>query len=149
MTASVKPAPLYSPMNYDSRWMLPCHAYLSLVITIPNVTIIAENKHNLLLCHCSDLSADTSIICLLFYSFSFVAISNWHTHTVSTRHRATERDFISLNREGVKSGLVTAKELHQYRATHDIRRQPATREGFRRSAPPRMTPDASLGVTNR
>ncbi|XP_056601832.1 cilia- and flagella-associated protein 77 [Triplophysa dalaica] len=77
------------------------------------------------------------------------AISNWHSHTVSTRHRATGRDFISLNREGVKSGLVTAKELHQYRATHDIRCQPATREGYRRSAPPCMTPDASFGVTNR
>uniref|UniRef100_UPI003F4FA18B cilia- and flagella-associated protein 77 isoform 2 n=1 Tax=Danio rerio TaxID=7955 RepID=UPI003F4FA18B len=77
------------------------------------------------------------------------AISNWHTHTMSTTHRAAERDFIALNREGVKSGLVTAKELHQYRATHDIRRKPLTREGFRRSAPPRLSPDDSFFVSNR
>uniref|UniRef100_A0A671QVN7 Cilia and flagella associated protein 77 n=1 Tax=Sinocyclocheilus anshuiensis TaxID=1608454 RepID=A0A671QVN7_9TELE len=51
-------------------------------------------------------------------------ISSWHTHTMSTRNREAERDFIALNREGVKSGLVTAKELQQYRATHDIQRQP-------------------------
>ncbi|XP_077096880.1 cilia- and flagella-associated protein 77 isoform X1 [Siphateles boraxobius] len=77
------------------------------------------------------------------------AISNWHIHTMSTRNRVAERDFIGLNREGVKSGLVTAKELQQYRATHDIRRQPLTREGFRRSAPPRIPPDASFGISNR
>uniref|UniRef100_A0A8C2Q7R4 Cilia and flagella associated protein 77 n=1 Tax=Cyprinus carpio TaxID=7962 RepID=A0A8C2Q7R4_CYPCA len=77
------------------------------------------------------------------------AISSWHTHTMSTRNREAERDFIALNREGVKSGLVTAKELHQYRATHDIRRQPLTREGFRRSAPARIPADASFGITNR
>ncbi|RXN10400.1 cilia- and flagella-associated 77 [Labeo rohita] len=77
------------------------------------------------------------------------AISSWHTHTMSTRNREAERDFIALNREGVKSGLVTAKELHQYRATHDIRRQPLTREGFRRSAPARIPADASFGISNR
>uniref|UniRef100_A0A8C2GIL4 Cilia and flagella associated protein 77 n=1 Tax=Cyprinus carpio TaxID=7962 RepID=A0A8C2GIL4_CYPCA len=77
------------------------------------------------------------------------AISSWHSHTMSTRNREAERDFIALNREGVKSGLVTAKELHQYRATHDIRQQPLTREGFRRSAPARIPPDASFGITNR
>uniref|UniRef100_A0A672KQN6 Cilia and flagella associated protein 77 n=1 Tax=Sinocyclocheilus grahami TaxID=75366 RepID=A0A672KQN6_SINGR len=81
--------------------------------------------------------------------FHFIAISSWHTHTMSTRNMEAERDFIALNREGVKSGLVTAKELQQYRATHDIRRQPLTREGFHRSAPDRIPADASFGVTNR
>lgn len=97
-----------------------------------------------LICFCA--------ICNFYSKISlspFVAISNWQTHTMSTRHRTAERDFIALNREGVKSGLVTAKELHQYRATHDIRRQPATREAFCRSAPPRITSDASFGVSNR
>ncbi|XP_051539498.1 cilia- and flagella-associated protein 77-like isoform X2 [Myxocyprinus asiaticus] len=77
------------------------------------------------------------------------AISSWQTHTMSTRNRMAERDFIALNREGVKTGLVTAKELHQYRATHDIRRQPLTRESFRRSAPPRIPPDSLFGISNR
>uniref|UniRef100_A0A673J0H5 Cilia- and flagella-associated protein 77 n=1 Tax=Sinocyclocheilus rhinocerous TaxID=307959 RepID=A0A673J0H5_9TELE len=53
---------------------------------------------------------------------------------MSTRNREAERDFIALNREGVKSGLVTAKELQQYRATHDIRRQPVLFH-FRPSTP--------------
>ncbi|XP_051965757.1 cilia- and flagella-associated protein 77 [Xyrauchen texanus] len=77
------------------------------------------------------------------------AISSWQTHTMSTRNRAAERDFITLNREGVKSGLVTAKELHQYHATHDIRCQPVTREGFRRPAPPRIPSDSSFGISKR
>uniref|UniRef100_A0A673J3F3 Cilia and flagella associated protein 77 n=1 Tax=Sinocyclocheilus rhinocerous TaxID=307959 RepID=A0A673J3F3_9TELE len=82
-------------------------------------------------------------------NISNLTVSSWHTHTMSTRNREAERDFIALNREGVKSGLVTAKELQQYRATHDIRRQPLTREGFHRSAPDRIPADASFGVTNR
>uniref|UniRef100_A0A8C7VQ74 Cilia and flagella associated protein 77 n=1 Tax=Oncorhynchus mykiss TaxID=8022 RepID=A0A8C7VQ74_ONCMY len=35
--------------------------------------------------------------------------------------RRPGKDFVALNREGVKSGLVTAKEHYQYRATHDRR----------------------------
>ncbi|TRY93168.1 hypothetical protein DNTS_012856 [Danionella cerebrum] len=80
------------------------------------------------------------------------AISMWQTHTTPTRNRASERsekDFIALNREGVKSGLITAKELQQYRATHDFRRKMLSREGFRWSAPTRLPPDTSFGISNR
>ncbi|MBH0219574.1 DUF4483 domain-containing protein, partial [Listeria monocytogenes] len=48
------------------------------------------------------------------------ALSSWHAPVQSFSHSAqcgkTERDFVALNREGVKCGLVTAKELQQYRA---------------------------------
>ncbi|KAG5840858.1 hypothetical protein ANANG_G00193120 [Anguilla anguilla] len=46
------------------------------------------------------------------------AISHWHSHSLpgnqsSARAKMGEKDFVALNREGVKSGLVTAKEHYQ------------------------------------
>ncbi|XP_023665292.1 cilia- and flagella-associated protein 77 [Paramormyrops kingsleyae] len=81
------------------------------------------------------------------------AISHWHLppppSTGSLVHRRrVEKDFVALNREGVKSGLVTAKEHHQYRATHDIRLAPS-KGGSRTSAPPRLPPDMTFGVATR
>ena len=35
----------------------------------------------------------------------------------------SERDFIALNKASVQSGLTTAQEQQQYRATHDIRKK--------------------------
>lgn len=52
-----------------------------------------------------------------------------------------------MNREGVKSGLVTAKELQQYCATHDIRR-PVASKSFK-SAPARIPQDITFGLSTR
>lgn len=50
-----------------------------------------------------------------------------------------ERDFMALNRSAVSSGLVTAKENFDFRATHDIRRKPITEQKSRtRRLPPSM-----------
>ncbi|XP_027018585.2 cilia- and flagella-associated protein 77 [Tachysurus fulvidraco] len=79
------------------------------------------------------------------------ALSNWHTPSLSmsksAQYRKAERDFVALNREGVKSGLVTAKELHQYRATHDIRR-PVASKSFK-SAPVQLPQDITFGLPTR
>ncbi|XP_064210592.1 cilia- and flagella-associated protein 77 isoform X1 [Anguilla rostrata] len=81
------------------------------------------------------------------------AISHWHSHSLpgnqsSARAKMGEKDFVALNREGVKSGLVTAKEHYQYRATHDIRRLVPAKAGSRLAAPPRI-PDMTFGVPTR
>lgn len=34
-----------------------------------------------------------------------------------------DRDFLALNKAAVQSGLTTAQEQQQYRATHDIRKK--------------------------
>ncbi|KAJ8379721.1 hypothetical protein SKAU_G00004990, partial [Synaphobranchus kaupii] len=62
--------------------------------------------------------------------------------------KSGEKDFVALNREGVKSGLVTAKEHYQYRATHDIRRLTPSKAGARLAAPPKI-PDITFGVPTR
>ncbi|KAM4579422.1 cilia- and flagella-associated protein 77 isoform 1-T2 [Fundulus diaphanus] len=61
-------------------------------------------------------------------------------------------DFVSLNRDAVRSGLVTSKELSQYRAqrTWVKAQKPATKqhEG-RASRQPPVVPDITFGVRNR
>ncbi|KAG5281509.1 hypothetical protein AALO_G00073050 [Alosa alosa] len=81
------------------------------------------------------------------------AISNWHCPSAEGQrsgapHRP-ERDFVCLNREGVKSGVVTAKELRQYRDTHDIRRPAPARGVARRSMPTLVPPDLTFGISTR
>lgn len=79
------------------------------------------------------------------------ALSKWHTPSLSisksAQYRKAERDFVALNREGVKSGLVTAKELHQFRATHDIRR-PVVSKTYK-SAPVQIPQDITFGLPTR
>ncbi|XP_063050652.1 cilia- and flagella-associated protein 77 [Engraulis encrasicolus] len=81
------------------------------------------------------------------------AISSWYCPAVETRHsglpRRQEKDFVALNREGVKSGLVTAKELQQYHATHDLRRPAPPRAPQRRAMPAVLPPDITFGICTR
>ncbi|XP_066568746.1 cilia- and flagella-associated protein 77 [Amia ocellicauda] len=58
------------------------------------------------------------------------------------------KDFVSLNREAVKSGLVTAQEHSQYRATHHIPCRPPVPPGSR-LRPLRSPPDITFGVSTR
>nr|XP_014030285.1 unnamed protein product [Salmo salar] len=80
------------------------------------------------------------------------ALSNWHTHSLPTsgsrgHSRRPEKDFVALNREGVKSGLVTAKEHYQYRATHDRRQAALARRGSHVPVPPRIPPNTTFGIS--
>ncbi|XP_021462365.1 cilia- and flagella-associated protein 77 [Oncorhynchus mykiss] len=82
------------------------------------------------------------------------ALSNWHTHSLPTsgsrgHSRRPGKDFVALNREGVKSGLVTAKEHYQYRATHDRRQASLARRGSRVPVPPRIPPDTTFGISTQ
>ena len=44
------------------------------------------------------------------------------------KEKKPDRDFVALNKACVGSGLVTAKEQFEYRATHDVRRRVAEEE---------------------
>nr|XP_046188190.1 cilia- and flagella-associated protein 77 [Oncorhynchus gorbuscha] len=82
------------------------------------------------------------------------ALSNWHTQSLPTsgsrgHSRRPGKDFVALNCEGVKSGLVTAKEHYQYRATHDRRQASLARRGFRVPVPPRIPPDTTFGISTQ
>ncbi|XP_038637576.1 cilia- and flagella-associated protein 77 [Scyliorhinus canicula] len=50
------------------------------------------------------------------------AIGHWHT--VKPRKQETlqklKRDFAALNKAAIKAGLITPREIQQFRATHDI-----------------------------
>ncbi|XP_048415097.1 cilia- and flagella-associated protein 77 [Stegostoma tigrinum] len=50
------------------------------------------------------------------------AIGHWHTmkpKKQETLHKL-RRDFAALNKAAIKAGLVTPREIYQFRATHDI-----------------------------
>ncbi|KAM6930931.1 cilia- and flagella-associated protein 77 [Xenentodon cancila] len=81
------------------------------------------------------------------------ALSSWR---VQSRHEksAPRPDFVSLNRDAVKSGLVTSKELSQYRAqrigaTVQSHLPKQHEGGASRRLPPPPPPDIIFGVTNR
>ncbi|XP_072242973.1 cilia- and flagella-associated protein 77 [Leuresthes tenuis] len=78
-------------------------------------------------------------------------LSSWNIQ--SRREESTHRpDFVSLNRDAVKSGLVTSKELSQYRAQRvgatAQNQAPRQREGgaSRQLVP---VPDITFGLVNR
>ncbi|XP_056275116.1 cilia- and flagella-associated protein 77 isoform X2 [Pseudoliparis swirei] len=82
------------------------------------------------------------------------ALSSWKVQSRrgdSAPHRPLVPDFVSLNRDAVKSGLVTSKELSQYRAQRggDRRENPAPsrREGVAVQHP--AVPDITFGITAR
>lgn len=61
-----------------------------------------------------------------------------------------ERDFMALNREATKLGLVKPHEQYQYRATHDIRRKPQTaRDNSPRGTVRRLPPSHVYGISTR
>ncbi|XP_043576271.1 cilia- and flagella-associated protein 77 [Chiloscyllium plagiosum] len=50
------------------------------------------------------------------------AIGHWHTmkpRKQETLHKL-RRDFAALNKAAIKAGLITPREIYQFRATHDI-----------------------------
>ncbi|KAM6944689.1 LOW QUALITY PROTEIN: cilia- and flagella-associated protein 77 [Lycodopsis pacificus] len=82
------------------------------------------------------------------------ALSSWTVQSQrgdSGPHRPLVPDFVSLNRDAVKSGLVTSKELSQYRAQRgrERRQNPAPKhQGGVASRRP-VVPDITHGITTR
>ena len=61
---------------------------------------------------------------ILVFVLSPIAFS-WHAKLkpLNTRElqQTKQRDFIAMNKAATQSGLVTAQEHFQYRATHDVK----------------------------
>lgn len=64
------------------------------------------------------------------------------------KEKTRERDFIALNKGAVATGLVTAKEHFQYRATHDVRRR-VSEEDKMKILTRRIPPDMTFGISTR
>ncbi|KAM4577385.1 cilia- and flagella-associated protein 77 isoform 2-T3 [Odontesthes bonariensis] len=75
-------------------------------------------------------------------------LSGWNVQ--SRPEESTQRpDFVSLNRDAVKSGLVTSKELSQYRVWAAAQNQAPRKPEGRASRQPNPVPDITFGVANR
>ncbi|KAM7415500.1 hypothetical protein PAMA_017824 [Pampus argenteus] len=80
-------------------------------------------------------------------------LSSWRVQSRQERsapHRMLIPDFVSLNRDAVKSGLVTSKELSQYRAQMGgAKMNPAPKLPGGRAPGRQAVPDITFGVKNR
>lgn len=105
-------------------------------------------KRDLLLKH---IACCTHVNPLAYPHPHTLAVSNWKVHcpTRSPSHKkVAEKDFISLNKSAVQSGLTTAQEQAQFRATHDIRRRDdPERKSSRNST--KFPPDMVFGISTR
>ncbi|XP_068457812.1 cilia- and flagella-associated protein 77 [Clinocottus analis] len=82
------------------------------------------------------------------------ALSGWNVQSRpgdSAPRRLLVRDFVSLNRDAVKSGLVTSKELSQYRAQRRgaMTESPAPKQQEGVALRGVTLPDITFGVPNR
>ncbi|XP_013770381.1 cilia- and flagella-associated protein 77 [Pundamilia nyererei] len=85
---------------------------------------------------------------LLPVTCALSALSSWNVQPRQEESAAQHADFVSLNREAVKSGMVTPKELSQYRA----QRAQSSASKLRHGRLPRcrdQVPDITFGVRNR
>uniref|UniRef100_A0A146NXM3 Cilia and flagella associated protein 77 n=1 Tax=Fundulus heteroclitus TaxID=8078 RepID=A0A146NXM3_FUNHE len=79
------------------------------------------------------------------------ALSSWRVQP-RREESAWCLDFVSLNRDAVRSGLVTSKELSQYRAQRGwvkAQKPAAKQHEGRASRQPPVVPDITFGVRNR
>ena len=72
----------------------------------------------------------------------------WNTRRPASKAATGEpaKDFMTLNKRSVQSGLTTAIEQAQYRKTHDIRRKEESPRGKREPPAP---PDITFGISTR
>ncbi|KAG9469418.1 cilia- and flagella-associated protein 77 [Eleutherodactylus coqui] len=75
------------------------------------------------------------------------AIGHWQTVEAKARERKLESNFVALNREAVKSGLVTAAEHQAFRNTHKIWRP--INEGRLKPRSQRLPQDMTYGICTR
>ncbi|XP_060118637.1 cilia- and flagella-associated protein 77-like [Heteronotia binoei] len=77
------------------------------------------------------------------------AIGHWQVMVSSiTKQEKKPKDFIALNYKGIKSGLITAKELCRYHQAHDICIQEHDYKRFPKD-PPRLPDAMTYGMPNR
>ncbi|XP_052790389.1 cilia- and flagella-associated protein 77-like isoform X1 [Mya arenaria] len=81
------------------------------------------------------------------------ALHGWPTISSSTlpfkrKEKASQRDFMALNRAAVSAGLVTANAQYEFRATHDVRGKTTSEEG-QRNRTRRMPPSMVYGISTR
>lgn len=85
------------------------------------------------------------------HSPSRTALSSWNVHhptRSASRRKIAEKDFLALNKAAVQSGLTSAHEQAQFRATHDIRRRDEPERVSTRSTP-KLPPDMVFGISTR
>ncbi|KAM4665009.1 cilia- and flagella-associated protein 77 isoform 2-T2 [Discoglossus pictus] len=75
------------------------------------------------------------------------ATGHWDTVASIPRVIILEPHYVSLNREAVKSGMVTAGENYIYRKSHHIWRKP--REGVLKDVRVRLPPNMTFGIPSR
>ncbi|XP_063792836.1 cilia- and flagella-associated protein 77 isoform X1 [Pseudophryne corroboree] len=75
------------------------------------------------------------------------AIGHWRSVEAKAHQRKLERDFVALNREAVKSGLVTAGEHQTFRNTHNIWRP--VHEGHVKPQDLHLPPGMTFGISSR
>ncbi|XP_040298733.1 cilia- and flagella-associated protein 77 [Bufo bufo] len=75
------------------------------------------------------------------------ALGHWQTVAARAHQRKLESDFVALNREAVKSGLVTAPEHQAFRSTHQIWRP--VNEGRLKPRGQRLPQNMTYGICTR
>jgi hypothetical protein len=60
-------------------------------------------------------------LCLRDREGAGVVLSSWKSHHGTEESQPPGRDFIKLNANGVAAGCHTAKQLHEFRSSHDNR----------------------------
>ncbi|KAM3911350.1 cilia- and flagella-associated protein 77 [Leptodactylus fuscus] len=75
------------------------------------------------------------------------AIGHWQSVEARAHQRKLESNFVALNREAVKSGLVTAAEHQAFRNTHKIWRP--VNEGRLKPRSLRLPQDMTYGISTR
>ncbi|XP_075690231.1 cilia- and flagella-associated protein 77 isoform X1 [Rhinoderma darwinii] len=75
------------------------------------------------------------------------AVGHWQTVGARAHQRKLESNFVALNREAVKSGLVTATEHQAFRNTHKIWRP--INEGRVKQRCQHLPQDATFGICTR
>ncbi|XP_068106008.1 cilia- and flagella-associated protein 77 [Hyperolius riggenbachi] len=75
------------------------------------------------------------------------AIGHWQSVEAKARQRKLESNFVALNREAVKSGLVTAAEHQTFRNTHKIWRP--VNEGRVNHHTLSLPPNMTFGISTR
>ena len=100
---------------------------------------------------CSPFCAVATVPMYLSIPLLLPALSNWYVMPSGTiqKEKALERDFISLNKAAVESGLTTASEQSRFRATHDIRRKPADSARAKSEKSIQFPPDMTFGISTR
>ncbi|KAG8547288.1 hypothetical protein GDO81_028655, partial [Engystomops pustulosus] len=76
------------------------------------------------------------------------SIGQWRRLEARAHQRKLESNFVALNREAVKSGLVTTAEHQAFRNTHKIWRYPVN-EGRVKTCSPHLPPGTTYGICTR